>query len=76
MQNPRSQKRRVEKRQARNLADSMSFQAKRRKVDMAYDLEDPFIDDSELTIDAPTHFGRAKKEGFFVHQGVLELAQE
>ena len=49
-------------------------QIKRKKID--YDLEDPFIDDSELLIDAPTHFGRPKKEGFFVHSGPLELLEE
>jgi len=41
-----------------------------------YDLEDPFIDDSEAQIDAPTHIGRPKKAGFFVHAGVVELAEE
>ncbi|WWC92660.1 uncharacterized protein L201_007619 [Kwoniella dendrophila CBS 6074] len=47
---------------------------KRKQVD--YDLEDPFIDDSEILIDAPTHFARPKKEGFFVHAGTLELLEE
>jgi hypothetical protein len=41
-----------------------------------YDLNDPFIDDSDLKIDAPTHIARPKKEGFFVHQGMLELMEE
>lgn len=49
-------------------------QIQRKKVD--YDLEDPFIDDSELQIDAPTHYARPKKEGFFVHMGKVELAEE
>lgn len=50
------------------------MQLKRKQVD--YDLEDPFIDDSELLIDAPTHQGRPIKEGFYVHAGVLELLEE
>lgn len=41
-----------------------------------YDLSDPFIDDSDLQIDAPTHVARPKKEGFFVHLGALELMEE
>ena len=41
-----------------------------------YDFEDDFIDDSELTIDAPTHIARPKKEGFFVQSGPLELLEE
>ena len=49
-------------------------QIKRKKVD--YDFEDPFIDDSELSIDAPTHTARPKKEGFYVHCGPLELLEE
>jgi len=36
-------------------------------------VEDPFIDDSELLIDAPTHVGRPKKEGFYVETGVIEM---
>lgn len=47
---------------------------KRRVID--YDLNDPFIDDSDLGIDAPTHVARPKKEGFFVNQGPLELMEE
>lgn len=44
---------------------------KRRVVD--YDLNDPFIDDSDLGIDAPTHIARPLKEGFYVHSGQLDL---
>jgi len=40
-----------------------------------YDIEDDFIDDSDLQIDAPTHYQRPKKEGFFVHMGELELLE-
>lgn len=41
-----------------------------------YDLTDDFIDDSEVYIDRPTHVARPKKEGFYVHQGPLELMEE
>ncbi|WVR07923.1 hypothetical protein IAU60_004966 [Kwoniella sp. DSM 27419] len=41
-----------------------------------YDVEDPFIDDSEIHVDEPTHFARPKKEGFFVQAGALELLVE
>lgn len=43
---------------------------------MDYDLDDPFIDDSELVFDAPTHVGRPKKEGFYVCDGDVELQIE
>ncbi|WRT69838.1 uncharacterized protein IL334_006829 [Kwoniella shivajii] len=55
--------------------DNKSKKAKKRKQ-VDYDLEDPFIDDSEILIDAPTHFARPKKEGFFVHSGSLELLEQ
>lgn len=55
-------------------AEGLTSRQTKRPVD--YDLEDPFIDDSELLIDAPTHVGRPKKEGFFVHSGPLELLEE
>lgn len=41
-----------------------------------YDLNDDFIDDSDIYIDLPTHVARPKKEGFYVHQGPLELMEE
>ncbi|WWC95660.1 hypothetical protein V866_002525 [Kwoniella sp. B9012] len=53
-----------------------SKKSKKRKPVETYDLEDEFIDDSEILIDAPTHFARPKKEGFFVHSGPLELMEE
>ena len=49
---------------------------KKKKVVDVYDTRDDFIDDSELLVDQPTHYGRTKKEGFFVHQGPLELVWE
>lgn len=39
-------------------------------------MEDPFIDDSEIMIDAPTHYARPAREGFFVHSGPLQLMKE
>lgn len=53
----------------------LTDQTKKRRV-IDYDLNDPFIDDSDLKIDAPTHVARPKKEGFFVHMGHLELLEE
>ncbi|ODN84959.1 hypothetical protein L202_00803 [Cryptococcus amylolentus CBS 6039] len=49
---------------------------KKKKRPTDYDLEDPFIDDADILIDAPTHYQRPKKEGFFVHAGQLELMEE
>lgn len=48
----------------------------RRRPRELYDLNDDFIDDSEVYIDRPTHVARPKKEGFYVHQGPLELMEE
>ncbi|RXK39697.1 hypothetical protein M231_03052 [Tremella mesenterica] len=67
---------------ARQLEERYAEKPKRKKKKAAskkteeYNLDDPFIDDSELLIDAPTHFGRPKKEGFYVHSGKLELLEE
>jgi hypothetical protein len=41
-----------------------------------YDVNDEFIDDSELQQDAPTHYARTAKEGFFVHRGRVEVVME
>ncbi|KAJ1023194.1 hypothetical protein NDA16_003347 [Ustilago loliicola] len=38
-----------------------------------YDVRDPFVDDSELNIDEPTHFAKPKADGFYVTQGTVEL---
>nr|XP_019043705.1 hypothetical protein I302_08286 [Kwoniella bestiolae CBS 10118]OCF22635.1 hypothetical protein I302_08286 [Kwoniella bestiolae CBS 10118] len=56
--------------------EKKSKKSKKRKPVEMYDSEDSFIDDSEALIDAPTHFARPKKEGFFVHAGLLELMEE
>ncbi|SPO28454.1 uncharacterized protein UTRI_04851 [Ustilago trichophora] len=40
-----------------------------------YDVRDPFVDDSELNIDEPTHFAKPKADGFYVTQGPVELAK-
>ncbi|SJX64272.1 uncharacterized protein SRS1_14922 [Sporisorium reilianum f. sp. reilianum] len=40
-----------------------------------YDMRDPFVDDSELNIDEPTHFAKPKSDGFYVTQGPVELAK-
>ncbi|EPQ31398.1 uncharacterized protein PFL1_00733 [Pseudozyma flocculosa PF-1] len=43
--------------------------------DDAYDTKDPFVDDSELGVDEPTHFAKPKADGFYVTQGPVELAK-
>jgi hypothetical protein len=53
-----------------------AYDQKKKKIVDVYDTRDDFIDDSELLVDQPTHYGRTKKEGFFVHQGPLELVWE
>ena len=52
----------------------LNSQIKRKQLD--YDFADPFIDDSELQQDAPTHMAKTVKEGFFVHMGKVEVQQE
>ena len=40
----------------------------------SYDTKDPFVDDSELGVDEPTHTVRTSKDGFYVASGRVELA--
>lgn len=62
-------------------APSGGASKKRRKVNDdkydigQYDVRDPFVDDSELNIDEPTHFAKPKADGFYVTQGPVELAK-
>lgn len=46
---------------------------KRLDPDEYYDVTDPFIDDSDLGIDAPTHFAQTKQKGFYVNSGDVTL---
>ncbi|KAK0532236.1 hypothetical protein OC835_003403 [Tilletia horrida] len=46
---------------------------KKRKKREVYDVNDPFVDDSELTIDEPTHFVQPKNSGFYVCIGDVEV---
>jgi hypothetical protein len=41
-----------------------------------YDLDDPFIDDSDLGVDAPTHFAQTKQKGFYVSSGEVQLVKD
>ncbi|KAI5121466.1 hypothetical protein M0805_003923 [Coniferiporia weirii] len=41
-----------------------------------YDLEDPFIDDSELAIDERTYFAQTKQQGFYVSSGEVALLKD
>lgn len=40
-----------------------------------YDVRDPFVDDSELGVDEPTHSAKPSADGFFVTQGEVELEE-
>ncbi|KAF8310732.1 hypothetical protein DL93DRAFT_2230056 [Clavulina sp. PMI_390] len=46
---------------------------RRDAMDDYYDVADPFIDDSELGVDAPTHFAQTKQKGFYVNSGDVTL---
>ena len=41
-----------------------------------YDLNDPFIDDSELAIDERTYFAQTKQQGFYVSSGEVALLKD
>jgi hypothetical protein len=51
---------------------------KKRKVkdSDAYDVNDPFVDDSELLVDEPMFYHQPKKAGFYVASGPIELCGE
>ncbi|CAO1614729.1 unnamed protein product [Sympodiomycopsis kandeliae] len=46
---------------------------KKRNENEEYDVNDPFVDDSELQIDEPTHSARPASKGFYVVIGDVEL---
>lgn len=46
---------------------------KKRQEKEEYDVTDPFVDDSELQIDEPTHSARPASKGFYVVLGDVEL---
>lgn len=55
-----------------------SFQRKRRADEYdvgSYDTKDPFVDDSELGLDEPTHIVKTRSDGFYVALGPVELAR-
>lgn len=41
-----------------------------------YDVDDPFIDDSELAIDERTYFAQTKQKGFYVSSGEVALMRD
>ncbi|WFD43336.1 hypothetical protein MPSI1_001997 [Malassezia psittaci] len=41
----------------------------------SYDTKDPFVDDSELGLDEPTHIVKTRSDGFYVAQGSIQLAR-
>ncbi|MCO5572971.1 hypothetical protein L7F22_026733 [Adiantum nelumboides] len=46
---------------------------RRNDVDGQYDVTDPFVDDSELLLDEPTHVGKTATKGFYVCSGDVEV---
>lgn len=52
--------------------------SRKRRVDEydvgSYDTKDPFVDDSELGVDEPTHVVRTQADGFYVAKGPVALA--
>lgn len=53
--------------------------SRKRRVDEydvgSYDTKDPFVDDSELGVDEPTHVVRTQADGFYVAKGPVALAR-
>ncbi|KAF7763750.1 hypothetical protein Agabi119p4_8287 [Agaricus bisporus var. burnettii] len=41
-----------------------------------YDVQDPFIDDSELALDERTYFAQTKQQGFYVSSGEVALLKD
>ncbi|THG95144.1 hypothetical protein EW145_g8015, partial [Phellinidium pouzarii] len=41
-----------------------------------YDIDDPFIDDSELAMDERTYFAQTKQQGFYVSSGEVALLKD
>lgn len=52
--------------------------SRKRRIDEydvgSYDTKDPFVDDSELGVDEPTHVVRTRADGFYVVKGPVALA--
>ncbi|WFD18966.1 hypothetical protein MCAP1_001179 [Malassezia caprae] len=52
--------------------------SRKRRIDEydvgSYDTKDPFVDDSELGVDEPTHVVRTQADGFYVAKGPVALA--
>lgn len=55
------------------IAPKRRRRRRRQDPDEYYDVDDPFIDDSDLGIDAPTHFAQTKQKGFYVNSGDVTL---
>lgn len=53
--------------------DKPKRRKKRRKDVEEYDVNDPFVDDSELHVDEPTHSAKPISKGFYVAAGDIEL---
>lgn len=62
-----------------STASGAKHAARRRRTDDydvgSYDTKDPFVDDSELAYDEPTHYVKTRSDGFYVAHGPVELAE-
>ncbi|KAF9491641.1 hypothetical protein BDN71DRAFT_1452481 [Pleurotus eryngii] len=61
------------------IKDGLRPPRKRKKKTLAaeyYDVNDPFIDDSELAIDERTYFAQTKQQGFYVSSGEVALLKD
>ncbi|KAG1844692.1 hypothetical protein F4604DRAFT_1689004 [Suillus subluteus] len=66
--------------QTPNVKTTASPKSKRKQKKYAtsecYDVNDPFINDSELNIDNRTHFAQIKQQGFYVSSGEVSLIKD
>ncbi|OAX35980.1 hypothetical protein K503DRAFT_772952 [Rhizopogon vinicolor AM-OR11-026] len=56
--------------------DKSKKKKKKHATSEYYDVNDPFIDDSELNIDNRTHFAQTKQQGFYVSSGEVALMKD
>jgi hypothetical protein len=57
-------------------AHRVPLQRRRKPNNAHYDLNDPFIDDSDLAIDERSFFAQTKQQGFYVSAGEVALLKE
>ncbi|KAA1475945.1 hypothetical protein DENSPDRAFT_842826 [Dentipellis sp. KUC8613] len=59
-----------------HLHESYRHLAQKNLASEYYDLNDPFIDDSELAVDERTYFAQTKQQGFYVSSGEVALLKD